>query len=70
MSARSESIAGTRDRTTDLTGHNAMLGNLIAAKARVLASMIVIYMVGYIGVTALAGFARGFVPLASPGRYQ
>jgi len=40
---------------------------LIAAKVRVLAPMIIIYMVGYIGVTGLAGFAKGFMSLKVVG---
>lgn len=36
---------------------------LIDAKIRFLTPMIIIYMVGYIGLTALAGFAKGFIAL-------
>jgi len=46
---------------------NVAIANLIAAKVRVLAPMIVIYMVGYIGVTVLAGFARDFMALKVAG---
>jgi uncharacterized membrane protein (DUF485 family) len=41
----------------------AAIGQLIAAKVRLLVPMIVIYMAGYVGVTALAGFAKGFMAL-------
>jgi uncharacterized membrane protein (DUF485 family) len=34
---------------------------LINAKIRFFTPMIIIYMVGYIGLTALAGFAQGFM---------
>jgi uncharacterized membrane protein (DUF485 family) len=43
------------------------IASLIAVKARFLAPMIIIYLVGYIGVTALAGFAPGFVALKVAG---
>jgi uncharacterized membrane protein (DUF485 family) len=36
---------------------------LIDAKIRFFTSMIIIYMVGYIGLTALAGFAKGLMAL-------
>ena len=36
---------------------------LIDAKIRFFTPMIVIYMVGYIGLTALAGFAKGLMAL-------
>jgi uncharacterized membrane protein (DUF485 family) len=38
-----------------------IIAQLIAAKARFLVPMIVIYMVGYVGLTVLASFAKGFV---------
>src|SRR5260370_33602294 len=63
MSAPSESICQEKRGTSTLTADDASLRTLVAAKARFLAPMIVIYMVGYIGVTALAGFAKGFMAL-------
>jgi uncharacterized membrane protein (DUF485 family) len=36
---------------------------LIDAKIRFFTPMIIIYLVGYIGLTALAGFAKGFMAL-------
>jgi uncharacterized membrane protein (DUF485 family) len=39
------------------------LATLINAKIRFFTPMIIIYMVGYIGLTALAGFAKGFMAL-------
>jgi uncharacterized membrane protein (DUF485 family) len=36
---------------------------LIAAKIRFFTPMIIIYMISYIGLTALAGFAKGFMAL-------
>ena len=36
---------------------------LIITKIRFFMPMIIIYMVGYIGLTALAGFAKGFMAL-------
>ena len=44
-----------------------MITNLIAAKVRALAPMIVIYMVAYIGVTVLGGFAKDFMALKVAG---
>jgi uncharacterized membrane protein (DUF485 family) len=40
---------------------------LIKAKIRFFTPMIVIYMVGYIGLTALAGFAQGFMAVKVVG---
>ncbi len=41
----------------------ASIATLIDAKIRFFTPMIIIYMVGYIGLTALAGFAKGFMAL-------
>jgi uncharacterized membrane protein (DUF485 family) len=39
------------------------IATLINAKIRFFTPMIIIYMVGYIGLTVLAGFAKGFMAL-------
>jgi uncharacterized membrane protein (DUF485 family) len=39
------------------------IATLINAKIRFFTPMIIIYMVGYIGLTALAGFAKGIMAL-------
>jgi len=39
------------------------IATLVNAKSRFFTPMIIIYMVGYIGLTALAGFAKGFMAL-------
>ncbi len=46
---------------------DASIKTLIAAKVRVLAPMIIIYLAGYIGVTGLAGFAKDFMSLKVVG---
>jgi uncharacterized membrane protein (DUF485 family) len=43
------------------TDNRRVIADLISAKARFLVPMIVIYMVGYVGLTVLAGFAKGFL---------
>jgi uncharacterized membrane protein (DUF485 family) len=43
------------------------IATLIDAKIRFFTPMIIIYMVGYIGLTALAGFAKGFMALKMIG---
>jgi uncharacterized membrane protein (DUF485 family) len=40
---------------------------LVDAKIRAFTPMIIIYMVGYIGLTVLAGFAKGFLALKVAG---
>jgi uncharacterized membrane protein (DUF485 family) len=40
-----------------------LITTLIDAKIRLFTPMIIIYLVGYIGLTALAGFAKGFMAL-------
>ncbi len=40
-----------------------LIAPLVNAKIRFFTPMITIYMVGYIGLTALAGFAKGFMAL-------
>jgi uncharacterized membrane protein (DUF485 family) len=64
MSAQSE---GVGRRSIRLDRQEASLRELIAVKARFLVPMIVIYMAGYIGVTALAGFAKGVMALKVVG---
>jgi uncharacterized membrane protein (DUF485 family) len=44
---------------TPLEAAHASVRTLIGEKLRYLVPMTVIFMVGYIGLTALAGFARG-----------
>jgi uncharacterized membrane protein (DUF485 family) len=39
------------------------IATLVNAKIRFFTPMIIIYIVGYIGLTALAGFAKGFMAL-------
>jgi len=43
------------------------IASLVAAKARFLIPMVAIYMVGYIGLTVLAGFAPRLVALKVAG---
>ena len=61
MSVTSQDAEATKHGTAGVTAHDVTLRKLIAAKVRFLAPMIVIYMVGYIGVTVLAGFAKGLM---------
>jgi uncharacterized membrane protein (DUF485 family) len=44
---------------TSLEAAHASVRELIAEKLRYLVPMTIIFMVGYIGLTILAGFARG-----------
>lgn len=55
-----------RNETTQETGH-ALVRRLIAEKLRYLVPMTVIFMLGYIGLTALAGFARDLVGIKVVG---
>jgi|SRR5690349_15294297 uncharacterized membrane protein (DUF485 family) len=64
MSAQSEGVARI---SIDLAAQEASLKELIAVKARFLVPMIVIYMVSYIGLTALAGFAKGLMAVKVVG---
>jgi len=52
---------------TDPEAVHASVRLLIAEKLRFLAPMTVIFMVGYIGLTALAGFARDLVGIKVVG---
>jgi uncharacterized membrane protein (DUF485 family) len=63
MSVPSESMGRENSGTPGMTADDDSLRSLVAAKARFLAPMIVIYMAAYIGLTALAGFAKGFMAL-------
>ena len=49
-----------RDETSLKAAH-ALVKQLIAEKLRYLVPMTIIFMVGYIGLTALAGFARDVI---------
>jgi uncharacterized membrane protein (DUF485 family) len=53
------------DATVDLPAMSGALSiaALIEAKIRLFTPMIVIYVAGYIGLTALAAFAKGFMAL-------
>src|SRR6266481_7373108 len=54
-----QSVEGTMVRNgTSLEAAHATVRKLIAEKLRYLAPMTVIFMVGYIGLTVLAGFAK------------
>jgi uncharacterized membrane protein (DUF485 family) len=58
---------GQRGVTTD---ERRIIADLISAKARFLVPMIVIYMLGYVGLTVLAGFAKGFVAQKVAGAFN
>ena len=58
--ARGEATMGTG---TPAMAGTASIAALINAKIRFFTPMIIIYIVGYIGLTALAGFAKGFMAL-------
>ena len=55
-----------RNETAQGTGH-ALVRRLIAEKLRYLVPMTVVFMVGYIGLTALAGFARDLMGIKVVG---
>ena len=65
--ARPESLNRCGPTTSLRASINVVITNLIAAKVRALAPMIVIYMVAYIGVTVLGGFAKDFMALKVAG---
>jgi uncharacterized membrane protein (DUF485 family) len=46
---------------TSLEAAHASIKSLIAAKLKFLVPMTIIFMVGYIGLTVLAGFAKGLL---------
>jgi uncharacterized membrane protein (DUF485 family) len=56
-----ETVASTRVEAAGSEIGSVSIADLIAAKVRFLLPTVVIYMVGYIGLTVLAGFAKGLV---------
>ena len=67
MLAQRDSMRGSRPEAFNPATADASIATLIAAKTRFLAPMIVIYMVGYIGLTVLAGFAKDVMALKVVG---
>ena len=67
MSENSENRGRGRRGAPDPTANDDTIRRLIAAKVRFLVPMLIIYMVGYIGLTVLAGFAKGFMALKVVG---
>lgn len=62
MTARMmETVASTRVEAAGSEIGSVSIAGLIGAKVRFLLPMVVIYMLGYIGLTVLAGFAKGLV---------
>ena len=53
--------APRQGETGAATAAHATLRTLIAAKRSFLVPMTAIYLIGYIGLTVLAGFAKGFM---------
>ena len=52
---------------TSLEAAHASVGALIGEKLRYLVPMTVVFMTGYVGLTALAGFAKGLVGMKVVG---
>src|SRR5271168_2036181 len=50
-----------------LEAAQAAVRSLVAAKLRFLVPMTIIFMVGYIGLTVIAGFAKGFMAVKVVG---
>jgi uncharacterized membrane protein (DUF485 family) len=65
--ARPESMNRCGPTASLRSSNNVMITNLIAAKVRALTPMIVVYMICYIGVTVLGGFAKDFMALKVAG---
>jgi uncharacterized membrane protein (DUF485 family) len=59
----------TRDAET-LEAAHASIRALIAAKLKYLVPMTIIFMVGYIGLTVLAGFAKGLMGVKVAGGFN
>jgi uncharacterized membrane protein (DUF485 family) len=55
--------AARKSEMEEARAERAAVNALIAAKVSFLAPMTVIYFTSYIGLTALAGFAKGFMAL-------
>ena len=53
--------ASRQGETRAAIATHAAIGLLIAAKRSFLVPMTAIYLIGYIGLTVLAGFAKGFM---------
>jgi uncharacterized membrane protein (DUF485 family) len=67
---RSRTASNERSRRSEIAKEGAQhtaLAALITAKVAFLAPMTVIYLVSYIGLTVLAGFATGFLALKVVG---
>jgi uncharacterized membrane protein (DUF485 family) len=63
---RSGPASNTPSRKSEIakeSAQHAAVAALITAKVAFLAPMTIIYLVSYIGLTALAGFAKGFLAL-------
>ncbi|MBY0381624.1 MAG: DUF485 domain-containing protein [Xanthobacteraceae bacterium] len=58
-----------RDMVSVEAAH-ASIKALIAEKLKYLVPMTIIFMVGYIGLTVLAGFAKGFVGIKVIGSFN
>lgn len=53
-----------------LESAQAAVQSLVAAKLRFLVPMTIIFMVGYIGLTAIAGFAKGLMGIKVVGPFN
>lgn len=65
--AQSDGMARSKVGISGPAAEDPSIAKLVAVKARFLAPMIVLCAVGYIGVTILAGFAKGFMALKVVG---
>jgi len=59
----------TRDATS-LEAAHALIGELIATKVKYLLPMTITFMVSYIGLTVLAGFAKGLMGARVTGAFN
>lgn len=70
MLAQSAVAARSAVKASGAAAGNEAIAALTAAKARFLIPMIVICVVGYIGLTILAGFAKGFMATKVVGSFN
>jgi uncharacterized membrane protein (DUF485 family) len=70
MSAEANGVHHSEAQSTSRLAHGISIAALVIAKMRFLGPMIIIYLVGYLGVTVLAGFAKKFMALKVIGSFN
>ena len=70
MASSVDAAVHRRDATANTDARNSSMATLVRAKLRFLVPMTAVYLLGYVGLTILAGFAKQVLALKVAGSFN